>query len=595
MSLLAESKVAADSGIRDSIVWKKSKTKRYKRNEVIVFLLFVTVLSLYSAVSATRNLGQSNRHQIDLLIENAQAEWLEKQQTGQDQSFAETIQAYRKRYGREPPAGFDAWFTFAKANGVANLNNYDAIMEDLAPFRPLPGKLIEQRAKSLIPNLQANDSMPHVISVVQILQHNITVIHENGIDLEWDRRGEVFADMLREVNYNFSDMWFPVNEDAPPRVLVSHKALQEMLPSSDEEQTAEFVTHSAGTLFEEIKRSCPPDSALNLGGFPSEDELHELDFIRNHDHDLDICSHPELPKYHSAFRQRWWTTINSLVPLFSYSTTTVHRDIRIPASMYYFSDKSLPTQSKYEFSPARDVLWEKKHDALFWRGRTTDGVADDLDFEAQQRHRLVNYGHEARGERAITSITESGSLVQRLVKKFDLNKSLMNVWFSRPMTGKRTCTDEGDAICLAAKNNHPFLNAWSDHHEAWSYKYLADLDGYGYSAKFRGLLASTSVPIKSTVYKEFFSDLLVPWVHYVPMSNSMSELYNILVYFTGGSTFAPEFKGHDEEARRIAEAGSRWVQTHLRREDMVAYVFRLALEYARLCADESVSMDFVQA
>jgi hypothetical protein len=45
----------------------------------------------------------------------------------------------------------------------------------------------------------------------------------------------------------------------------------------------------------------------------------------------------------------------------------------------------------------------------------------------------------------------------------------------------------------------------------WAYKYLIDLDGMSYSGRFMSFLASDSVPIKSTVYDEFFTDWIQPW------------------------------------------------------------------------------------
>lgn len=47
--------------------------------------------------------------------------------------------------------------------------------------------------------------------------------------------------------------------------------------------------------------------------------------------------------------------------------------------------------------------------------------------------------------------------------------------------------------------------------EHWSYKYLIDLDGMGYSGRFMAFMASDSAVIKSTVYKEYFSDWVQPW------------------------------------------------------------------------------------
>lgn len=45
----------------------------------------------------------------------------------------------------------------------------------------------------------------------------------------------------------------------------------------------------------------------------------------------------------------------------------------------------------------------------------------------------------------------------------------------------------------------------------WSHKYLVDFDGMSYSGRFLAFLASDSVPVKSTVYAEFFSDWIQPW------------------------------------------------------------------------------------
>lgn len=52
--------------------------------------------------------------------------------------------------------------------------------------------------------------------------------------------------------------------------------------------------------------------------------------------------------------------------------------------------------------------------------------------------------------------------------------------------------------------------------EHWKYKYLVDIDGMGYSGRFLSFLASDSVPIKATVYQEYFSDWLQPWYVFNP-------------------------------------------------------------------------------
>lgn len=51
----------------------------------------------------------------------------------------------------------------------------------------------------------------------------------------------------------------------------------------------------------------------------------------------------------------------------------------------------------------------------------------------------------------------------------------------------------------------------------WAYKYLLDLDGMSYSGRFMGFLASDSVPMKATVYQEYFSDWIQPWYVLLPV------------------------------------------------------------------------------
>jgi len=144
--------------------------------------------------------------------------------------------------------------------------------------------------------------------------------------------------------------------------------------------------------------------------------------------------------------------------------------------------------------------------------------------------------------------------------------------------------------------------------EHWRHKYLIDFDGMGYSARLFALLASDSAVVKSTVYREFFSDWIQPWLHYIPLSMSYKEIYNIHAYFSGPSpsmlkalnathpTVASTLSSHHtrpnhqtpggEGLQRIAKAGRKWKNTIARKVDMEAYVYRLCLEYARLWADD---------
>ncbi|KAF3016794.1 hypothetical protein E8E14_009113 [Neopestalotiopsis sp. 37M] len=118
-------------------------------------------------------------------------------------------------------------------------------------------------------------------------------------------------------------------------------------------------------------------------------------------------------------------------------------------------------------------------------------------------------------------------------------------------------------------------------------KYIPDVDGNSFSARFRSLLLSTSLPLKSTIYAEWHDDRLFPWLQFAPLDNSLQDLYTVLDYFTDTE------KG-DAAARYIAESGKALAEKVLRREDMLLYTWRLALEFARVCDENRHKPGFVQ-
>jgi len=182
----------------------------------------------------------------------------------------------------------------------------------------------------------------------------------------------------------------------------------------------------------------------------------------------------------------------------------------------------------------------------------------------------------------------------------DLNEEIMDVAFVK-------------AVDL---NNYPggYEGYVADHRfddgallgDHWRHKYLIDLDGMSYSGRFFAFLESDSAVIKSSVYQEFYSDWLQPWyvcsslplvihfhlltgdttttrLHYIPLSNSYQEIYNIHAFFSGATEATLRAANStilelpledrrptdgDRRLRRIARAGKQWRRTIGRKEDM---------------------------
>lgn len=95
---------------------------------------------------------------------------------------------------------------------------------------------------------------------------------------------------------------------------------------------------------------------------------------------------------------------------------------------------------------------------------------------------------------------------------------------------------------------------------------------------------STNSPVfKSTIYPEWWTDRVQPWVHYVPIQVDYSGLYISLIFFGGDLSGEG---AHEEMAQRIGAAGRKWVSSYWRPEDVIAYMFRFVL---RLLSFDSLS------
>jgi hypothetical protein len=67
----------------------------------------------------------------------------------QSKTLREAVKEYERRYGRQPPRGFDEWFEFVKENGVKIVDEYDGMVGDLEPFWGLEGQEMRRRAEQV--------------------------------------------------------------------------------------------------------------------------------------------------------------------------------------------------------------------------------------------------------------------------------------------------------------------------------------------------------------------------------------------------------------------------------------------------------------
>ncbi|KAL8302618.1 hypothetical protein RB597_002805 [Gaeumannomyces tritici] len=87
------------------------------------------------------------------------------------------------------------------------------------------------------------------------------------------------------------------------------------------------------------------------------------------------------------------------------------------------------------------------------------------------------------------------------------------------------------------------------------------------------MLASRGCPLKATAFREWHDDRLVPWLHYVPVSQSLEELPE-LVRFLAGT------RGGGDVARATADAGRELYNRAVGPLHQSLYLYRLMLELA---------------
>ncbi|KAJ6551291.1 glycosyl transferase family 90-domain-containing protein [Mycena capillaripes] len=513
-------------------------------------------------------------HPIFELIRRAEDAWSAKLSRAST-TFPQAVAEYRRRYKRDPPKGFDDWWNYVREHAVQLPDEYDQIHADLEPFWGIePKDLFAIRSE-----LEAKvDSY----TLGQNVYDEIDVVNTSFAPGKHDQ--------LIKGSENIIDLLSDVEEFLPP--------FRAVFSPHDGPNRTPFETHPGGQLIlcTDIKRkklpkinpkgwpsACAPGSpgrndSLNLDGDPPPKTTKKT-FIHDHNLAMDPCLHPRHFWHHGHFLsyKRGPSPEREMVPEFSYCSSHVHHNIRIPNPYGWLDD--IPRSD--------DPEWDDKIDErVLWRGSST-GISHSANTRWQHSHRisLLRIANDLRGTISILSPMKSsrepvGDPVE--VRKARLNPGIMDVAFA----GDPIMCDRD--TCKYLQKIFPWRRRQTMQ-EAGDYKYVIDVDGNGWSGRFKRLITSNSLVFKATIYPEWYIDRIAPWVHYVPIQLDLSDLHDAAVFFRGDASGAG---AHEDLARKIAVAGRVWSKTFWRREDLVAYFFRLMLEYARIMSEDRESMSY---
>lgn len=552
------------------------------------------------------------QHPIDTLIRQAEEEW-SKLLDKETHDVAAAAEEYRARRGRHPPPGFGEWYEFAKSHGAIMVEDFfDQIHHDLNPYWGIEAQTLRKQARSF--------------------QHRI-MVRDHEATFETDKKRvwmDSWGGLVESIQEHLPDVDMPINVMDESRIVVPWEKVAEYvqkersarkmpepedvvtefhgLSGLDEEETeeefdTEFMGASKGPFWEMIRVGCPEDSAArSLDSFhfsastPSPDLPNHIEstyfgYVSNWTETKDPCLRPELQPLHGSFIEPISvSTSHKLLPMFGGSKLTMNNEILIPPAMYWADDV------RYSGGDHHGGSWGDKIDRLVWRGGATGGRNKRENWAGFQRHRFLSMVNGTAVQLAeVDSPDAHPNFVLPDFRTYRLSADRHGRLGE--FVGEHSDAAFVHLICFPAGPDEKcsYTDPYFEVKEGmpmqaqYTYKFLPDIDGNSFSGRYLGFLLSSSLPIKATVYNEWHDSRLVPWAHFVPMDSTFLDIYGIMEYFIGYG----ETEGHDSAAEKIALDGQDWASKVLRHEDMQIYVYRLLLEYARICDDQRDKLGYV--
>ncbi|KAK2060090.1 capsular associated protein [Colletotrichum caudatum] len=555
------------------------------------------------------------QHPIDTLIKEA-GETFNELLKRETKTLPDAAKAYRERRGRHPPPGFDAWFQFAQERGAVIVEDFfDQIYHDLRPFWGVEPARVRKEA--------AEWEM-----VIQVRKGRASRESDWFWTVHW-------TDMIKTIEHLLPDMDIPLNPMDEPRMVVPFEDMEQYMKNAELAQAQGMpdptqVVNKFQTLPKNKKeldrnvkvqkkhwdkvtkqywliarRGCPPDSPARLAKTQTTFDhpptistkyaaAHMRDgFVANYTLSTQICHQPDLQGLNGIFIEPLSTSATPvLFPMFGGSKLAVNNEILLPAAMYWTSEE------RFTGGGDHGGPWAQKRDDVLWRGVATGGRNRASNWQGFQRHRFVAMNNATKVTAAEKGAAEPVNFALPDSRLYDVAaraagalgdwvRSWADVGFTDLMCEPR---DEAAGGTCNYTSPHFDLVDGVKVSEMYDAKYLPDVDGNSFSGRYLAFLGSTSLPIKSTLWREWHDSRLVAWKHFVPMDSRFSDYYGIMDYFLGYRASRP---GHDAEAERIAADGKAWAERALRREDMQIYTLRLLLEYARVTDERREKMGWV--
>lgn len=558
--------------------------------------LFIILLPpvIYLVVSGFMDLGATDVnpdnslgrvHPVAELVKT-QNEHFTKMLFSQSRTLEQAVTEYKRRYGRRPPPGYDRWFAIAQEKDFLLIDEFDTIMESLEPYWGIPSSTLRGRYESI-------KDAPALIEIhVRGGQAEHTSSHYHASFLmEW-MNSTTWGNVIPDLSFVISTLDEPrvvapydtvdlaiKNANGQKAVGTNKPNLELLHKSHRPTDPVKWISVGRQDAWEAMLSSCHIDSPARSE--LTREELNEqtssLPFVDNTTTSMNVCTSPDLLHGHGFLASPESLTItHSLVPVFAQCKTSIFNDVLYPSPYYEMQMMS------GDYNETEDTPWEDKLDRLYWAGTATGGYSTEHNWMQMHRQRLTLM--------TASNSTQTVNLLQKDEKGFW--QTLQSTWsemadlFYLKITNIVQCSDEA---CQAMHDRFASKETGSMEPEpksaALGSKYTLDIDGNTFSGRYYRLLKSNTCVLKHTGFKEWHDGRLVPWVHYVPVSQGAEELGEIM-----------RFLLKEEEGmrvgREIGERGRDWARRTLRGVDLEVVFVRVLLEYARVMSEGREEMVF---
>ncbi|KAK3304660.1 uncharacterized protein B0T15DRAFT_418913 [Chaetomium strumarium] len=559
---------------------------RQLRGRPILWALILISLGPYLANYMAITVAESSvvrlqEHPVETLIRNAQADF-EQMLQRQSKTYPDAVHEYQRRYGVEPPPGFQAWYEFAAANQSPIIDDFDTIYLSVSPFWSISGR-------EMLQIIDDAHNTPDIDLWLCSFSGDTAETRCTHPRRGSDRHiGDLFNTLLGDVRGVLPNAKFLVNHLDEPRVLIPPASLKKnprefKVSDLSERPTWKAVTKYCGLQAQQLRDLSPYTDTE--GQRPAVD-THGLPLVTNRSTVLNLCQHPEYAGTHGLFQAPpSFRLIEGRVPVLSTGRPSTMSDILFPAPAYL-------VEPEFRYNASADIPWSQKANHLYWAGSTTGAVSSTHNsWRHFHRQRFIslaqNLDPPAEGHTYLREVPPSSSSssspsssppsstttnhtpsITPIHSRF-LNSRLYDVHPTRIFQ----CSHPLPCREQASHFRHI---AWQDRDAALRARLVFDLDGNGISGRFHKLLASGSLVLKQTLLREWHDDRLVPWAHYIPVSvGTMAEVPELVQWFLESD----RGKG---KAREVAEGGKEWFARAMREVDVKIYLWRLMLELARV-------------